>query len=304
MKIRQFRKDETELLKDFLYEAIFIPEGTETPDRTIIERPELSLYYEDFGNRKDDHCLIAEEDDKVIGAVWSRIMNDYGHVDDKTPSLAISLYKEYRNRGIGTKLLKEMLKELRKRGYSKVSLAVQKDNYALKMYKDLGFKIINENEQEYIMISDLDKNLTVKELDPSCISDIKPLFRSVFCDPPWSEDWSDDRQLDEYLKDLVEVRSPIVLGLYEDNELIGFSIGKIKHWCGGAEYFIEELCIDPDHQNKGYGRRFFSLIEDKLKEKDIHQIYLMTDRDKPAYGFYKKIGFRELPELTSFFKEF
>ena len=162
MKIRQFRKDETELLKDFLYEAIFIPEGTETPDRTIIERPELSLYYEDFGNRKDDHCLIAEEDDKVIGAVWSRIMNDYGHVDDKTPSLAISLYKEYRNRGIGTKLLKEMLKELRKRGYSKVSLAVQKDNYALKMYKDLGFKIINENEQEYIMISDLDKNLTVK----------------------------------------------------------------------------------------------------------------------------------------------
>ena len=75
-------------------------------------------------------------------------MNDYGHVDDETPSLAISLYKEYRYRGIGTKLLREMLKHLKEKGYQKVSLAVQKDNYALKMYKDLGFRIINENEQE------------------------------------------------------------------------------------------------------------------------------------------------------------
>ena len=32
-------------------------------------------------------------------------MNDYGHVDDDTPSFAISLYKEYRRNGIGTQLM-------------------------------------------------------------------------------------------------------------------------------------------------------------------------------------------------------
>ena len=101
VRIRILGAEETDLLKDFLYEAIFIPEGVEPPDRSIIELPELRVYYEDFGKGRADHCFVADEDGKVVGAVWSRIMNDYGHIDDETPSLAISLYKEYRGKGIG-----------------------------------------------------------------------------------------------------------------------------------------------------------------------------------------------------------
>lgn len=146
---------ETGILKEFLYEAIFIPEGVEAPDRSIIERPELALYYEDFGKGRADHCVLAVEDGKVIGAVWSRIMPDYGHVDYEMPSLAISLYKEYRGRGIGTELLRRMLDLLKDRGYGYASLAVQKANYAVKMYRKAGFKIVDENEEEYIMVCDL-----------------------------------------------------------------------------------------------------------------------------------------------------
>ena len=111
-------------------------------------------------------------------------------------------------------------------------------------------------------------------------------------------------QLDEYLKDLIEVRGSLLFGLYEEEQLIGISLGKIKHWCGGTEYYIEELCVRNDHQGKGYGKEFFALIEGKIKERGIHTIYLMTDRNQPAYEFYKRIGFREMPELTSFFKTF
>ena len=83
MLLRELRKNETELLQTFLYEAIFIPEGVEPPDRSIIEPPELRLYYENFGSGRADHCIVADDDGKVIGAVWTRIMNDYGHVDDE-----------------------------------------------------------------------------------------------------------------------------------------------------------------------------------------------------------------------------
>ena len=65
-------------------------------------------------------------------------MNDYGHIDDETPSLAISLYKEYRGQGIGTILMKKMLELLREQGYRQVSLAVQKANYAVRMYEMSG----------------------------------------------------------------------------------------------------------------------------------------------------------------------
>ena len=79
-------------------------------------------------------------------------MDDYGHVDDDTPSFAISLYKEYRGRGIGTRLMKEMLSLLRMQGFGKASLAVQKANYAVRMYEALGFCTVDENEEEYIMV--------------------------------------------------------------------------------------------------------------------------------------------------------
>ena len=150
-KIREIKKNEYPILSDFLYEAIFIPEGMDKPPKSIIEQPELQVYIADFG-KPDDWCLVVETKAKIVGAVWVRIMNDYGHIDDKTPSFAISLYEEYRNLGIGTALMGAMLQFLREKGYKQASLSVQKVNYAVHMYRKAGFEVIDENEEEYIMV--------------------------------------------------------------------------------------------------------------------------------------------------------
>lgn len=150
-QIREIRENEYPILSDFLYEAIFIPEGMEKPPKFIIEQPELQIYVADFG-KADDWCLVAETEEKIVGAVWVRIMNDYGHVDDETPSFAISLYEEYRHLGIGTALMKAMLRLLKGKGYKQASLSVQKANYAVDMYRKVGFEVVKENEEEYIMI--------------------------------------------------------------------------------------------------------------------------------------------------------
>lgn len=154
-RIREIRQTEYALLNDFLYEAIFVPEGTQAPPRSVINQPELQVYVENFGSGKHDICFLAEADEKVIGAVWVRDMKDYGHVEDGVPSFAISLYKEYRGHGIGTALMARMLQELRQRGYEKASLSVQKANCAAGMYKRAGFKIVAEKEEEYIMVCHL-----------------------------------------------------------------------------------------------------------------------------------------------------
>ena len=149
--IRKMTVPEYPLLSDFLYEAIFIPDGIKPPPRDIIASPELQIYIERFGASKGDFALAAEIEKKIVGAVWVRIMNDYGHIDDETPSLAISLYKEYRGQGIGTNMMKEMLSLLKTYGYKRVSLSVQKANYAAEMYRKIGFKIVSENKEEWIM---------------------------------------------------------------------------------------------------------------------------------------------------------
>ena len=154
-KIRELKLEEAKVLDTFLYEAIYIPQGVASPSKEIINKPELQIYVEEFGSKNGDLCFVAEVDSLIVGAVWVRIMNDYGHIDDETPSFAISLLKDYRNYGIGTALMKKMLEELRNKGYKKASLAVQKENYAVGMYKKVGFEIIDENEEEYIMICQL-----------------------------------------------------------------------------------------------------------------------------------------------------
>ena len=155
--IRKIRTEEIPLLEDFLYEAVFIPEGVTAPPRDIVENDDLQVYICDFGMAPDDRCLVAECDGKVVGAIWTRIMDDYGHIDDQTPSLAISLYKEYRNRGIGTELLNNMLALLRQDGYRQVSLSAQKANYALRMYQRAGFEIFTDRGEEVLMLCPLSR---------------------------------------------------------------------------------------------------------------------------------------------------
>ena len=89
-------------------------------------------------------------------------MNDYGHVDDATPSFAISLYKDYRSFGIGTAMMNQMLELLKQNGYKQASLAVQKVNYAVKMYKNgqLYVQTTLDNEEVPYM-----KNVEVTEED-------------------------------------------------------------------------------------------------------------------------------------------
>lgn len=150
-RIREIKEEEYPILSDFLYEAIFIPEGMEKPPKSIIQRPELQVYTAGFG-KADDWCLVAEVNEKIVGAVWARIMNDYGHIDDDTPSIAIALYEEYRHAGIGTALMRAMLRILKEKGYRQASLSVQKANNAVHMYRRTGFEVIDEKEEEYIMV--------------------------------------------------------------------------------------------------------------------------------------------------------
>ena len=84
-----------------------------------------------------------------------RIMDDYGHIDDDIPSFAISIYEEYRNLGIGTTLMRTMLQFLKEKGYKQTSLSVQKENYAVGMYRKAGFEVVSENDEEYIMVCKL-----------------------------------------------------------------------------------------------------------------------------------------------------
>lgn len=158
--IREMKKEEYPLLNNFLYEAIFIPEGIEPPPRSIINDPQIFAYIKDFGTQSGDLGVVAEQNGQVVGVAWTRIIPAFGHLNNETPELAISILPEFRGYGIGTKLMKKLFEVLRANGYVQTSLSVQKDNDAVRFYKRLGYRITEEKldhvgNEDFIMIKDL-----------------------------------------------------------------------------------------------------------------------------------------------------
>lgn len=142
-----------------------------------------------------------------------------------------------------------------------------------------------------------------KQLDESKATIIEDLFVSVFMKEPWNDDWSDENQLHQYIHDLVGQKNSLTFGLYEETNLIGVSMGHIRHWYTGTEYYIDELCIKTSKQGKGIGTQFIDEIEKSCKELGLSHIFLLTEKDVPAYMFYKKRGFYECRNSVAFAKK-
>ncbi|HCO66589.1 MAG TPA: GNAT family N-acetyltransferase [Dysgonomonas sp.] len=157
--IRPLKQDEIPILEDLLYEAVYQPDKENPIPRTILEQPEINVYIKDFGDKKDDYCLVAEVEGRIAGGVWVRILagevKGYGNIDSETPEFGISLFEEYRSRGIGTQLMTAMIGYLKSKGCKQTSLSVHKGNYAIGLYLKTGFKIIKEQEEDYLMLLDL-----------------------------------------------------------------------------------------------------------------------------------------------------
>lgn len=146
------------------------------------------------------------------------------------------------------------------------------------------------------------ENYIIKRLNITQIEAVKELFLSVFTVEPWNDDWSDTQQLNLYLNDLAGQNNSLTYGIYENQELVGVSMGHIRHWYSGTEYYIDEFFIKKDMQGKGIGTYFINQIQKAIKEIGFVQIFLQTENNVPAYDFYLKNGFRELKEHVSFVK--
>jgi len=146
--------------------------------------------------------------------------------------------------------------------------------------------------------------MEIRKIDEKQMKEIKNLFRSVFMNEPWNDDWSDEEQLNQYMLDLMGNRNSLAFGLYDEDKLVGVSLGSIMHWCTGIEYYIYEFFITRERQGSGLGTFFIDEIEKCVKKMNVNHIFLQTERNLPAYQFYQKRGFDELDGHASLVKMF
>ena len=146
------------VLREMFYLSLFVPDGEEPHPETVIDLPELAKYIDGIG-REGDFGFLCLDDTIAIGAIWGRIFDEhnrgYGFVDEQTPELGMAVIPEYRNRGIGQRLLTLFLQDAKERGHRAVSLSVDKRNRAKNLYNRAGFVIVKETEVDYVMMRKL-----------------------------------------------------------------------------------------------------------------------------------------------------
>lgn len=141
-----------EILKKFLFEAIFQPDLSNLIPYYVIEEPDLSKYIDQFGKQVGDYAFGAFDTEKeIVGLVWVRLVKGYGHIDKETPELNISVMEGHRGKQLGQALIHQMLSKLATKGYKQVSLSVQKANRALSLYQAIGFEVYSEDEETFTM---------------------------------------------------------------------------------------------------------------------------------------------------------
>jgi ribosomal protein S18 acetylase RimI-like enzyme len=116
--------------------------------------PDIGRYVVGFG-RAGDAGVIAELNGEPIGAAWYRLFPaaepGYGFVADDVPELSVGVDARYRRAGVGRRLLVALLERARADGVSRLSLSVEFDNPAVRLYERVGFETVGVNGGAWTM---------------------------------------------------------------------------------------------------------------------------------------------------------
>ncbi|KMK76944.1 hypothetical protein AB990_07960 [Alkalihalobacillus pseudalcaliphilus] len=138
------------------YESIVIDEGEKPSKEELLSRPELQKYMHNWG-RRGDVALVAEHNDKKVGAAWFRLFGDsekgYGFVAETIPEISIAITENYRGKGIGRNLMTQLIYKAKSEGFSALSLSVSRLNQtAVSLYNQLGFEKVAEDSTSDTML--------------------------------------------------------------------------------------------------------------------------------------------------------
>jgi len=155
-EVRDLRADETPFLEQMLYSALAWRPDVELPPREwVLAHPQVVVFHAGWG-RAGDVGLVAEEAGEPIGLAWYRFFTDAehgeGYVDEATPELAIAVVDGYRGRGVGKLLMETIHARARADGVEQISLSVDRDNPARRLYERLGYVELEPDDENGRMV--------------------------------------------------------------------------------------------------------------------------------------------------------
>jgi GNAT superfamily N-acetyltransferase len=121
-------------------------------------------HYVDAWPRHSDFGLLTAIEHPV-GAAWWRYFTaahpGFGFIDETVPEVSIGVADGHRGQGIGRRLLLGLITEGRTRGIPGLSLSVEPENPALRLYERLGFDVVGGTGGSITLMLRLDGSPTL-----------------------------------------------------------------------------------------------------------------------------------------------
>lgn len=93
------------------------------------------------------------------------------------------------------------------------------------------------------------------------------------------------------------------IGLYNESELAGFAVGWFKQFDDIQLFYMEEILVFKEFQNKGLGTKIIQELESIVKEKGAQKIDLSTTYEDEHQRFYSRLGFKKSDFLIPMYKK-
>lgn len=118
----------------------------------------LARYVVDWP-RQGEIGVVALDHGRAIGAAWWRLFDDhhhgYGYLDASTPEISLAVVADARRHGTGRMLLDRLIDEARSSSVRRLSLSVETDNPAIRLYEQVGFHVVTASADAVTMVCEI-----------------------------------------------------------------------------------------------------------------------------------------------------
>ena len=252
-------------------------------DTTIDEKFVVKDYFINMINNQNI-LLLYKNENKPIGYIFAK------KIDDKYLIDGLYIDINFRNKGIATKLIKVIIKEIYSLGNYKIFINVLKENkVAVNLYKNIGFIVEQEDELKFYMCYKKYK------LENSSINDIERIkkykLNTIF---EYAKDL--DKEEIEKINNYVNKTTPKQIFEYKNIVLNNIIVGSFLITKNENGLLLDEIFIEEQYRNKGLGT---SIIKDVVSKSNSN-VYLWVYKDNiKAVNLYNRIGFNIKEETDS-----
>lgn len=244
-------------------------------DTTIDENFVVKDYFINMINNQNI-LLLYKNENKPIGYIFAK------KIDNKYLIDGLYIDINFRNKGIATKLIKVIIKEIYSLGDYKIFINVLKKNkVAVNLYKNIGFIVEQEDELKFYMCYNKYKleNASIKDIERIKKYKLNTIFE-------YAKDL--DKEEVEKINNYVNKTTPKQIFEYKNIVLNNIIVGSFLITKNEIGLLLDEIFIEEQYRNKGIGT---SIIKN-IVSKSNNNVYLWVYKDNiKAVNLYNKIGF-------------